>query len=138
MSSEAGREEAASAPGQQPQPGPQGSTRLTRHHPPPAGANGNWRSTSLPRNAGSWKLWKREGAVNSEIMNELIFFVEEAVEGGFTARALGESIFTEAETLDELRQQVRDAVRCHSMSARRLRSSASILFAKKCSPAESR
>lgn len=67
----------------------------------------------MPRNAGSWKLWKREGAVNSDIMNELIFLVEEAAEGGFTARALGESIFTEAETLDELRQQVRDAVRCH-------------------------
>ena len=46
-------------------------------------------------------------------MNELIFLVEEAAEGGFTARALGESIFTEAETFDELRQQVRDAVRCH-------------------------
>lgn len=46
-------------------------------------------------------------------MNELIFLVEEPAEGGFTARALGESIFTEAETLDQLRQQVRDAVRCH-------------------------
>ena len=67
----------------------------------------------MPRNAGSWKLWKREGTVNSEIMNELFFLVEEAAEGGFTARALGESIFTEAETLDELRRQVRDAVRCH-------------------------
>ena len=46
-------------------------------------------------------------------MNEIIFVIEEAVEGGFTARALGESIFTEAETLDALRQQVRDAVNCH-------------------------
>ena len=46
-------------------------------------------------------------------MNEIIFVIEEAVEGGFTARALGESIFTEAETLDTLRQQVRDAVHCH-------------------------
>ena len=46
-------------------------------------------------------------------MNEIIFLIEEAVEGGFTARALGESIFTEAETLDTLRQQVRDAVNCH-------------------------
>jgi len=46
-------------------------------------------------------------------MNELIFLVEEAPEGGFTARALGHSIFTEAETLEELRQQVRDAVQCH-------------------------
>ena len=46
-------------------------------------------------------------------MNEIIFVIEEAVEGGFTARALGESIFTEADTLDALRQQVRDAVNCH-------------------------
>ena len=46
-------------------------------------------------------------------MKEIIFLIEEAVEGGFTARALGESIFTEADTLDALRQQVRDAVNCH-------------------------
>jgi hypothetical protein len=46
-------------------------------------------------------------------MKELIFVVEEAPEGGFTAHALGESIFTEADTLDELSEQVRDAVRCH-------------------------
>ena len=46
-------------------------------------------------------------------MNEIIFVIEEAVEGGFTARALGESIFTEADTMDALRQQVRDAVNCH-------------------------
>ena len=46
-------------------------------------------------------------------MNELIFLVEEAPEGGFTARALGHSIFTEAESLQDLRLQVRDAVQCH-------------------------
>jgi len=46
-------------------------------------------------------------------MNEIIFLIEEAVEGGFTARALGESIFTEADTLEALRQQVREAVNCH-------------------------
>ena len=46
-------------------------------------------------------------------MNELIFLVEEAPEGGFTARALGHSIFAEAETLEGLREQVRDAVQCH-------------------------
>ena len=46
-------------------------------------------------------------------MNELIFIIEESPEGGFNARALGESIFTEAETMEALRQQVRDAVRCH-------------------------
>ena len=43
-------------------------------------------------------------------MNELIFMVEEAPEGGFVARALGESIFTEADTIAELSGKVRDAV----------------------------
>jgi hypothetical protein len=47
------------------------------------------------------------------IMSEVIFIVEEAAEGGFTARAVGESIFTEAETLEALHENVRDAVRCH-------------------------
>ena len=46
-------------------------------------------------------------------MEELIFLVEEAPEGGYTARALGESIFTEADDIDGLREMVRDAVRCH-------------------------
>ena len=46
-------------------------------------------------------------------MNELIFMVEEAPEGGFLACALGESIFTEADTIAELPGKVRDAVRCH-------------------------
>ena len=44
---------------------------------------------------------------------ELVFVIEDADEGGFTAKALGESIFTEADTIDELREQIRDAVRCH-------------------------
>jgi hypothetical protein len=46
-------------------------------------------------------------------MDEMIFMVENAPEGGYTARALGASIFTEADDLEALRQQVRDAVRCH-------------------------
>jgi len=46
-------------------------------------------------------------------MSELIFLVEEAPEGGFVARALGESIFTEADSLEELHANVRDAVHCH-------------------------
>lgn len=46
-------------------------------------------------------------------MNEIIFLVQEAPEGGFTARALEHSIFTEAETLEELRQNVSRAVACH-------------------------
>ncbi len=46
-------------------------------------------------------------------MNELIFLVEEAPEGGFNARALGESIFTQADTEIELHAMIRDAVLCH-------------------------
>ena len=46
-------------------------------------------------------------------MGELIFLVEEAMEGGYAARALGASIFTEADTLPELHAGIRDAVRCH-------------------------
>jgi hypothetical protein len=42
-------------------------------------------------------------------MNEIIFLVEEAPEGGYTARALGASIFTQAETEDELKLNVREA-----------------------------
>jgi hypothetical protein len=47
------------------------------------------------------------------VPTEIIFSVEDAPEGGYTARALGYSIFTEADTLDELRHMIRNAVRCH-------------------------
>lgn len=46
-------------------------------------------------------------------MDEIIFVVEEAPEGGFTARSVGVSIFTEADDLPGLHTQARDAVRCH-------------------------
>jgi len=46
-------------------------------------------------------------------MIELIFVVEEAAEGGLSARALGESIFTQAEDLASLHNNVREAVRTH-------------------------
>jgi hypothetical protein len=46
-------------------------------------------------------------------MNEIIFLVEEAPEGGYTARALGAAIFTEADDVAALEENVRDAVRCH-------------------------
>jgi len=46
-------------------------------------------------------------------MTEIIFLVEEAAEGGYVARALGASIFTEADDLPALERNVRDAVRCH-------------------------
>ena len=43
---------------------------------------------------------------------EIIFAVEKSPEGGYEARALGHSIYTQAETLDELRASAQDAVRC--------------------------
>jgi len=46
-------------------------------------------------------------------MHEIFFLVENAPEGGFYAKALGESIFTEADSLEELHVNVRDAVKCH-------------------------
>ncbi|NCO36987.1 MAG: 2-oxoisovalerate dehydrogenase [Armatimonadetes bacterium CG2_30_59_28] len=44
---------------------------------------------------------------------EVIFVVEESPEGGYEARALGYSIFTEADTIEELKSVAQDAVRCH-------------------------
>ena len=46
-------------------------------------------------------------------VTEIVFLVEEAPDGGVTARALGASIFTEADDMSSLHANVRDAVRCH-------------------------
>jgi hypothetical protein len=46
-------------------------------------------------------------------VSEIIFVVEQAPEGGLTARALGESIVSQAESVAELHEGVRDAVHCH-------------------------
>ena len=45
--------------------------------------------------------------------SKIIFVVEESPERGYEARALGHAIFTQADSMDELREMVRDAVRCH-------------------------
>jgi hypothetical protein len=45
--------------------------------------------------------------------SEIVFSVQESPEGGYEARALGYAIFTQAETMEELKSMVRDAVRCH-------------------------
>ena len=47
------------------------------------------------------------------IKSEIIFEVVESSEGGYEARAIGHSIFTEADTEEELKEMLRDAVRCH-------------------------
>ena len=46
-------------------------------------------------------------------MTEIVFVVEEAAEGGFTARGVGSAVFTEADTMEDLRRAVREAVHCH-------------------------
>jgi len=46
-------------------------------------------------------------------MKEIIFLVEESLEGGYEAKALGESIFTEANQLNDLKESIKDAVKCH-------------------------
>jgi len=44
---------------------------------------------------------------------EIIFFIEESPEGGYEAHSLGHAIFTQAETMEELKALIQDAVRCH-------------------------
>jgi predicted RNase H-like HicB family nuclease len=46
-------------------------------------------------------------------MSEVLFIVEEAHDGGYTAKAEDEGIFTEAETLEGIRSNVKEAVECH-------------------------
>ncbi len=46
-------------------------------------------------------------------MKEVIFLVEESPEGGYTAKGMGVSIYTQAETLAQLKDMVKDAVNCH-------------------------
>jgi hypothetical protein len=58
---------------------------------------------------------------NSSAVSEIIFAVEESPEGGYEARALGHSLFTQADTWAELRKMIRDAVRCHFDEAHRPR-----------------
>lgn len=53
--------------------------------------------------------------------SEIIFAVEESREGGYEARALGYPIFTQGDTLEELKAMLQDAVRCHFDEAERPR-----------------
>jgi hypothetical protein len=48
-----------------------------------------------------------------EGVDEVMFVVTEDPEGGYVARSLGAAIVTEADTVEALRERVRDAVRCH-------------------------
>jgi len=46
-------------------------------------------------------------------MQEIIFMIQDSLDGGFEAKAVGYSIFTEAETMDELKENIIEAVDCH-------------------------
>ncbi len=46
-------------------------------------------------------------------MSEITFLVQEAEEGGYTARAMGKSIFTEGETMEELKSNIKEAILCY-------------------------
>jgi predicted RNase H-like HicB family nuclease len=47
-------------------------------------------------------------------MSEIIFEVtEDEIDGGYSASALGHGIYTDGESLDELRQNVKEAVECY-------------------------
>jgi hypothetical protein len=46
-------------------------------------------------------------------MEEIIFLVEESAEGGYLAKELSVSIVTEADSMEKLKEAVRDAVHCH-------------------------
>jgi len=45
--------------------------------------------------------------------SEIIFSIQESPEGGYEARALGHPIFTQADSMEELKTMLRDAVSCH-------------------------
>ena len=45
--------------------------------------------------------------------NEIIFYIEESLDGGFEAQAPGYSIYTCGDTVEDLKENIRDAVHCH-------------------------
>ena len=49
----------------------------------------------------------------TKVGKEIIFLVEESAEGGYEAKALGYSIYTEGESLGKLKEAIKDAVKCH-------------------------
>lgn len=51
--------------------------------------------------------------------SEIVFVISDDPDGGFTAHALGKAIFTQGDTYDQLKESIRDAVRCHFDEPRR-------------------
>ncbi|MDD5089659.1 MAG: 2-oxoisovalerate dehydrogenase [Candidatus Wallbacteria bacterium] len=46
-------------------------------------------------------------------MQEIVFLIEEDFDGGYNAQAIGHSIFTEGDTVEELKNNIVDALKCH-------------------------
>ena len=61
----------------------------------------------------SVREFRRFGRIKLGMSDEIIFAVQESPEGGYEARALSAPVFTEADSVEELRAAVRDAVECH-------------------------
>ena len=45
--------------------------------------------------------------------NEIIFYIEESPEGGYEAKALGHSIYTDGDSINELKENIKDSIHCH-------------------------
>ena len=46
-------------------------------------------------------------------MNEILFYIEESEDGGYTAKAVNFSIFTQGDDIDSLKLNIADAIKCH-------------------------
>lgn len=64
-------------------------------------------------------------------MDEIIFTIEQNLEGGFTAKSIDKSIFTEGNNLDELKQNIRNAVTCHFEDQQNIQRFIKLRFTKK-------
>ncbi len=63
-------------------------------------------------------------------MKELLFIVQESLDGGYEAKAIGYSIYTQCETYGEIKETIRDAVICHFENKEDLPSIIRINFVK--------
>jgi hypothetical protein len=68
-------------------------------------------------------------------VNEIIFLIEDAPEGGFIARALDASIFTEADDINDLHSKVQDAVDCHFETSNKPKIMRSLIVQEKATSA---
>ncbi|MDT3739551.1 MAG: 2-oxoisovalerate dehydrogenase [Candidatus Kapabacteria bacterium] len=51
-------------------------------------------------------------------MDEIIFYIEDDIESGYNARAINHSIFTQGDTIEDLKKNIKDALNCHFESGK--------------------